>query len=132
MDKQHGPDRERCLETRKQLLASDVHYVEIDLRRGGTRLPPGNLPESDYYALVSRAQQRSRIDVWPIRVRERLPMIPVPVRSEHADAILDLQAVLNGIYDDAGYAYHIYSGEPEPPLSRVDAAWARQFVPAPR
>jgi hypothetical protein len=30
--------------------------------------------------------------------------------------------------DAAGYAYHIYSGPPEPALSAADAAWARQFL----
>ena len=44
-------------------------------------------------------------------------MIPVPVRSPDADARLDLQAVLDRIYDDAGYADYIYEGTPRPKLA---------------
>ena len=80
----------------------------------------------------SRVEHRPRIDVWPIRLRECLPTIPVPVRSGHPDAVVDFQEVLNTVYDEAEYACHIYSGEPEPPLSPEDAEWARQFVPAPK
>jgi hypothetical protein len=37
---------------------------------------------------------------------------------------VDLQALLNGVYDRAGYDYFIdYSSEPFPPLSDADAAW---------
>ena len=62
------------------------------------------------------------------RLRERLPEIKIPLRGEDV-ARLDLQEVLHRIYDAAGYAYYIYTGEPEPLLSAEDAAWARQFLP---
>jgi hypothetical protein len=62
-------------------------------------------------------------------MRQRLPEIPIPVRSPDADARIDLQAILNQIYDDAGYVDCIYEGTPRPKLSDDDAEWARQFVP---
>ncbi|MCX7423579.1 MAG: DUF4058 family protein [Planctomycetia bacterium] len=37
--------------------------------------------------------------VWPIRLRDGLPSIPVPLRAPDPDARLDLQAVLHTIYD---------------------------------
>jgi hypothetical protein len=129
-NKYAGPDREQYLAKRGQLLASGVHFVEIDLLRGGPRLPLRNLPECDYYALVSRAEERPEADIWPIRLRERLPTIPIPLRAPHPDAQLDLQALLHRIYDAAGYEDDIYTGEPQPRLGPEDAIWARQFLPS--
>jgi hypothetical protein len=126
-----GPDREQYLAKRGQPLGSPVHFVEIDLLRGGPRLPLEGLPDCDYYVLVSRAEQRPAADLWPIRLREGLPVIPVPLRPPHGDAQVDLQQVLHRIYDAAGYQDYIYQGQPQPRLSPEDAAWAQQFVPAP-
>jgi hypothetical protein len=53
----------------------------------------------------------------------------VPLRHGEPEARLDLQEVLNRVYDAAGYRYYIYAEEPAPPLSPADVEWARQFVP---
>jgi hypothetical protein len=47
---------------------------------------------------------------------------------ELIDAQLDLQAVLDRIYDDAGYGDYIYEGNPHPRLASDDAVWARQRI----
>jgi hypothetical protein len=126
-----GPDREQYLAKARQLQRSWVHFVEIDLLRGGPRMPWLDMPECDYCVVVSRVEQRPKAGFWPIRLRERLPEIPIPLRRGDADARIDLQQVLHRVYDAAGYAYHIYSGPPEPLLSTGDAAWAAPFLPAP-
>jgi hypothetical protein len=128
-NKYAGPDREQYLAKRRELLASAVHFVEIDLLRGGPRMPMENLPECDYCVLVSRVETRPEAGVWPIRLREPLPPVRIPLRPPHADAQLDLQPVLHRIYDAAGYEDYIYRGPPHPQLNAEDAAWARQFVP---
>jgi hypothetical protein len=130
-NKYAGPDREQYLAKRGQLLARGTHLVEIDLLRGGPRLPLENLPNCDYYVLVSRAEERPEAGVWPLRVRDRLPVIPIPLRAPHADVQLDLQVLLDRIYDAAGYEDDIYIGEPQPRLTRRQAAWARRFLPSP-
>jgi len=114
-----------------ELLNGPVHLVEIDLLRGGPPLPAADRPDCAYSVLVSRAERRLIADFWPIALRERLPVIPVPVRSPDPDAQLDLQATLNRIYDDAGYAYYIYEGTPSPRLKAEDMEWARPFLPGP-
>ena len=129
-NKYAGPDREQYVAKRSRLLNSRVHLVEIDLLRGGPRLPFEDLPECDYYAMVSRAESRPEADLWPIRLRERLPEILVPLRAPRLPARLDLQEVLHRIYDAAGYEDYIYRGQPQPRLKEDDAAWARSFVPA--
>jgi hypothetical protein len=130
-NKRPGRDRDQYIDKRDQLLVGSANLVEIDLLRGGPRMPMNDLPECDYYALVSRAEERPRAGIWPLRLRDRLPTIPVPLRQGEPDARLDLQAVLHRIYDAAGYAVYIYAGEPEPPLTPEDAAWAQQFLPKP-
>lgn len=130
-NKRNGPDREQYLAKRRQLLAGDVHLVEIDLLRGGPRMPVEDRPDCDYCIVVSRVEKRPDVGIWPIRLRERLPIIPIPLRAPDADARIDLQEALNRLYDAAGYEDYIYTGAPQPPLHPDDAAWARQFIPSP-
>jgi hypothetical protein len=40
-----------------------------------------------------------------------------------ADVSLDLHAVLNRVYDAAGYRHYIYKFMPDPQLSAADAQW---------
>jgi hypothetical protein len=131
-NKYSGPDREQYLGKRGRLLRRSVHLVEVDLLRGGPRMPFASaLPECDYYAMVSRMEKRPRADFWPIRLRDPLPVIPVPLREPDADARLDLAAVLHHVYDAARYVNYIYEGTPQPALSAEETAWASQFVPGP-
>jgi hypothetical protein len=130
-NKYAGPDREQYLSKRMELLNGPVHLVEIDLLRGGPPLPASDRPECSYSVLVSRCEDRPEADLWPIGLRERLPEIPVPVRSPDPDARLDLKAILDRIYDDAGYADYIYDGTPSPRLKAEDMEWARQILGRP-
>jgi Protein of unknown function (DUF4058) len=123
-----GPDREQYLAKRMELLNGPAHLVEIDLLRGGPPLPAADRPDCDYSILVSRVEHRPNAAFWPVALRKRLPVIPVPVRAPDSDARIDLQAVLDRTYDDAGYADYIYEGNPHPRLDGDDAAWARQFL----
>lgn len=127
-NKYAGPDRDQYLAKRMELLGGPVHLVEIDLLRGGPPLPAENRPDCSYSVLVSRYESRLDADFWPIALRERLPEIPVPVRAPDLDARLDLQTVLDRIYDDAGYADYIYNGTPSPRLAAEDMEWARQLL----
>jgi hypothetical protein len=129
-NKRAGEDREQYLAKRRELLRSPVHLVELDLLRGWTPMPQEGRPECDYSVMVSRAEKRRAADFWPIRLQDRLPVIPIPLRSPDAAVPVDLQEVLHRAYDGPGYEHFIYRGEPEPRLSGSDAAWARQFVPA--
>jgi hypothetical protein len=109
-----------------------VNFVEIDLLRGGPRMPLGQTPPScDYYALVSRPHDRPKNKIWPVKLRERLPGIPIPVTNGRVGTMLDLQIVLDSVYDKSTFDLEIYQRTPDPPLSPEDAAWAQQFVPKP-
>jgi hypothetical protein len=129
-NKRPGDDREQYLAKRRELLRSPVHLVEIDLLRGWTGMPQDGRPECDYSVMVSRAEKRLAADFWPIRLRDRLPAIPVPLRPPDAAARIDLQEALHRAYDGPGYEHFIYSGEPEPALSPEDTIWARELAAA--
>jgi hypothetical protein len=130
-NKEAGPDREQYLAKRMEILNGPVHLVEIDLLRGGSPMPADGRPRCSYWVLVSRAERRLDAGFWPISIRERLPEIPVPVRAPDSDARLDLQAALDRIHDDAGYADYIYEGSPRPRLGKKDAEWARALLSRP-
>jgi len=110
------------------LLNSAVHVIELDLLRGGPRLPVEGLPVCDYCVLISRAENRPDARVAHFSLRDAMPAIPVPLRDQ-AHARLDLKAALDRIYDAAGYEDYIYDGEPQPRLAPDDASWAGQYVP---
>jgi hypothetical protein len=128
-NKYPGPDREQYLGKRRELLRSRTHFVEIDLLRGGPRMPPDELPTCDYCAIVSRVDKRPQAGVWPWRLRDSMPSIPIPIRTPDPDACLDLKAVIDQVYDGGRYGDYIYTGLPEPRLSPDDSAWAAAFIP---
>jgi hypothetical protein len=127
-NKRPGSDRDQLLNKRYQLLTSAAHYIEIDLLRGEPQLPIEELPPCDYYAMVSRVEQRPHVGLWPTNLRDPLPTIPVPLRDPAPDARLDLQAVLSRAYDAGGYEDHIYASEPEPSLPAADARWVHELL----
>jgi hypothetical protein len=111
-------------------MTSRVHWVEIDLLREGVSLMlPGKVPEHEYLVTVSTFERRPDGIVWPIRLSQRLPVIPIPLRAGDDDAALDLQAVLNTAYDHAGYDTDIdYTKEPNPPLGPPWAEWSDRWL----
>jgi hypothetical protein len=128
-NKRGGADREQYIAKRETLLKSAAHFVEIDLLRGGRPMPLKHRRKCDYSVLVSRAEDRPSAGFWPIRLRQRLPLIPIPLLPTDPDARIDLQEILDHVYDATGYDDFIYAGRPDPLLSPRDAAWARTFVP---
>lgn len=122
----NSPGREEYLSKRGNLLQSNVHLIEIDLLRAGERVPMIDpLPDASYFVILSRADRRPLCDVWPVALRDPLPVVPVPLLAPDADAQLDLGAALHAVYEGAGYDDWIdyIQPPPDPPLSPADAAW---------
>lgn len=130
INKARGFGQQEYLAKRAAVLQSSAHLVEIDLLRGGERLPMEQpLPPATYYVIISHADLRPDCGVWPIRLQDRLPTIPVPLGDDALPVSLDLQAALDTVYDAAVYADMLdYSQGTEPPLSPADAAWAEACV----
>jgi hypothetical protein len=129
-NKTPGSDREQYLGKRKAILACNTHLVEIDLLRGGERMPVANLPECDYVVMVSRSYERPQVELWPLRLRDLLPLVPVPLRLGRADATIDLGQLFQEQFEAAGYGDYVYRGVPQPSLRAEDAKWAAEFVGA--
>jgi len=125
-----GAGRAEYLERRQRFLLSAAHLVEIDLLRQGQRLPMlQHLPSVPYFVFVGRAERRPMTEVWPITLREPLPIVPIPLLPADADVPLDLEEALTEVYDGCAYAASIDYNRPlEIPLSGEDAEWAMQRV----
>ena len=130
-NKRPGSDgRREYLSKREAVLQSAMHLIELDLLRGGERLPTVEpLPPADFYIFVCRAQHRPMAEVYGWSLRQRLPTIPVPLAGTDPDVAVDLQSIVNTVYDRDGYDYSLdYRRPPEPPLSETDAVWLQQLL----
>lgn len=102
---------------RQQVLGSLTHLIEIDLLRAGQSflLEPDAIP-SHYRMLVSRASQRPLADLYAFDVSTPIPILPFPLRPEDSDVTLDVQSLVNELYEQLGYDYFIdYTQAPPAP-----------------
>jgi len=128
--RKNGDGRREYLTKRGEILASASHLVELDLLRGGVRLPVvGSLPPGDYYAIVSRANRRPRCEVYVWTLRHPLPAIRIPLKLRDPDATVPLQEVFETVCQRARYDMSVnYAVELQPPLSDAEHQWLQQFV----
>jgi len=110
---------------RQSLLLGGVNLIEIDLLRGGRRMPMLDpWPKTPYTFMVARAFKEQACEVWPVHWRRPLPTIPVPLAKPDPDIPLSLQPMIEAIYQRSRYSASIDYGNPlSPPLSRADSAW---------
>ena len=116
---------------RDEYLVSEINFVEIDLLRKGVRPPLGDPPPplSDYYVLVSRSEDRPKLGIWPISIRDKLPLIPVPLDAGEPEVLLDLRAAIDRVYEEARYGEQlVYAAPPALPLREPDGSWARDLL----
>jgi hypothetical protein len=136
-NKSAGSGRESYKAKQQEVLASDVHLVEIDLLRKGPHVLA--IPEStarrragdyDYLSCVNRALGvRNRYELYPAQLRNKLPRILIPLADGDPDVKLELQTVLAQNYDDGSYRDRIdYSKPCEPRLRPEDQAWADELI----
>jgi hypothetical protein len=116
------------LRKRQAALVCEVHLVELDLLRGGTRLPMRNpWPDSPYTLLVARARQHYACDVWPAYFHVPLPALAIPLAAPDPDVTLDLQPLVASIYTRLRYGETIDYGKPlVPPPTPAEEKWLKQ------
>jgi hypothetical protein len=117
---------------RQAILESTTHLIEIDLLRAGERPPLTEpLPEAPYFVILSRAERRPVAEVWPLRLQDPIPILPVPLLLPDSDVPIDLGQALANIYDRSGYDLRLdYSQPPSSPLSAEDAIWLDEHLQA--
>lgn len=116
---------------RRDLLRSPAHLLELDLLRGGERMPLEKpVGRSAYVIMLSRATQRPRVQVWPLQLSDRLPVLPVPLLEPDPDVALDLSTAVAAVYERGGYASLIDYRQPPPPpdLSTDEARWLDEHL----
>jgi hypothetical protein len=129
--------REKYLEKQREVLASQVHLIEIDLLRGGTHATavPRDLAikkagHFDYHICVHRFDRPQDFFVYPIQLEQRLPRIAVPLLPGDPDVPLALQTVFDGAYDGGPFHRVIFYGEDEiiPPLRAKQLKWVKAWL----
>ncbi len=120
------------LQKRLTIMQSQTHLLEIDLLRMGQRIPlaGGELPEAAYYAFLSRFTRRPRTEVWPVKLSDTLPTIPIPLLPPDEDVPLNLQLAVDDCFSLVGYEDLLdYSQPPpQPLLSEADSEWVEMIL----
>lgn len=110
---------------RRRLYAANVHLLEIDLLRRGTRpFAQRRLPSVPYCIALTRAGAK-KTEIWPVPLTSPLPVVPIPLQPPDEDVPLELQAALVEIYDEAAYDLSLNYGElpPPPAFSKEEETW---------
>ena len=118
------------LNKRTEFLYSHCNIVELDLLRGGRRLPMvGRLPRGDYFAFVGRVGRKPMCHVQGWSWRAPLPTISIPLLPEDAEVPLNLQEIFRATYDASLYDRRLpYKLPLVPPLSPADTAWTTELL----
>ncbi|MGB0560399.1 MAG: DUF4058 family protein [Spirulinaceae cyanobacterium] len=122
-----GEGREKYLVKRQKVLNSQTNLVEIDLLLKGEPMPlaQGN-PMGDYRILVSRAIQRPSADLYPFKLRDRIPNFPLPLKPSEQEPVIDLQTLVEDVYQRSGYDHFLnYQENLNMPLSKEDQQWIK-------
>ena len=124
--------RSEYLDKRDAYLQSPINVVELDLLRGGSRLPTVEpLPRGDYFAFVCRGTKRPKVSVYAWPLNHPLPKLPIPLAPGDADVKLELQLAFNETYQRAGYRYSLdYTADVVPKLRPAERTWVRQSLKA--
>lgn len=126
------PGLTKYRQKRQRLRQAGIHLLEIDLLRRGTRpLAHPRIPDVSYLVTLVRSHV-GQVEVWPIKLPDTLPIVPVPLRSPDPDVPLELSSALTAIYDEAAYELSVDYGQPPPlpDLSAEEAEWLETVLSA--
>ena len=133
-----SPGRKLYLKKRKELQRGRVNVVEIDLLRSGeptTLAPVGNVARRkgrfEYHACTHRYYRSISVEVYPIPLTARLPLIAVPLLKGDPDVTVDLQPVFDRSYDVARFDQRAkYAASCDPQLTTEQQIWAEGILKA--
>ncbi|MDJ0619446.1 MAG: DUF4058 family protein [Calothrix sp. MO_192.B10] len=129
-NKRSGEGRNSYIKKRLQILGSNTNLIEIDLLRYGKPIQqlPNNI-QTDYRILVSRASKRPKADLYAFNLQNPIPDFPLPLREADNEPLLEIQALINELYDEGNYDLVIdYNQEPVPPISEKNSAWIDEIL----
>jgi hypothetical protein len=89
----------------------------------------GRFINSSYRILVSRSNSRPKAELYPFELTEPIPIFSLPLRQGDTEPLLDLQALIQELYNRAGLDMAIdYTRKPIPELSEADEIWADNLL----
>lgn len=122
--------RKSFMRKRREVITTQAHWIEVDLLRAGRATTVNIDPaKCDYRIVVCKAGNYFNARFWPVKIRQQLPVISIPLRGKDPDVPLDLETVLQSAYDRAGWDLKIdYTKPPDPPLKTDDARWVAKLL----
>ncbi|MFN0079966.1 MAG: DUF4058 family protein [Prosthecobacter sp.] len=128
--------RGRYLRKQEDYLEAGINLVVIDLLRSGQNVLP--VPERafqgrrpvPYHVCVVRQSEPDQRELYRIGLRQRLPVIQIPLRPTDADVSVDLQPLIDRCYEMGRYWQADHTADPEPPLDAEDAGWVAERLRA--
>jgi hypothetical protein len=134
LNKEGERARQRYRDKRRTLISGGVNVVEIDLVRQGGSVFPNELQVlasaqgAPYGVCVFRATHPKERETYVIGLRDRLPVISVPLRPTDADVPLELQPLIDQCHELGRYHRLRYGAELVPPLSPADRDWVQNTL----
>ncbi|WP_414622385.1 DUF4058 family protein [Calothrix sp. CCY 0018] len=128
-NKRSKQGREAYENKRNKILASRTNFIEIDLLRIGEPMLIMGASITDYSILVSRGYHRPEADLYGFNLKESIPTFPVPLKQGEQEPLVDLQKLLNEVYQKARFDLVIdYSQSVKPSLSAEDKNWVEEIL----
>lgn len=129
-NKKAGIGREAYLNKRRHILSSATHLVEIDLLRGGQKMPiVGKFAPTDYRILICRGDHRPHAQLYGFSIRQVIPLFFLPLKKGDEEPLINLHDLLKGVYQRARFDLAIdYTQEPIPPLNKKDQIWLHNLL----
>lgn len=128
-NKRAGEGRVAYERKRNRILASTTHLVEVDLLRGGRSFPIATQNLGDYRILICHGDRRPTGELYAFSLRQPIPKVPIPLMSGEELPILDLQKLLNHVYERGRYHLAIDYHQPlQPSLSQEDQQWIESLL----
>ena len=117
---------------RLKLHKAGINLLEVDLLRRGQRVVENpNIPFSHYMAVLQRGYDKT-YDVWTMDIKDKLPVLPLPLKRRDKDIVIDLQLSLNMTFKENYNRNSInYRKTPPPPaFSKEDKKWIAEQLKA--
>ncbi len=133
-NKAHPEGRADYKKKQSEIIDGGANLVEIDLLRVGefiVRAVVGVLEDEDrktYNVCVSRTSASDEVELYPISLRDSLPVIRLPLRESDSDVQLDMQSLIELVYANGAYDDLDYTKPTKPALSGDDAVWVDSLL----
>jgi hypothetical protein len=133
-NKRPGEGRTAYERKRNRILSSTTHLVEIDFLRGGKPFPIASMRAAsaqekcggDYRILICRGNRRPTGELYAFSVYQPVPPVPIPLIPGESEPILELQPLIDRVYQKGRYHLAIdYNLPPQPPFSAEDRQWVQ-------